>query len=144
MYSLRPFPDSLRGSFELPVWPYFNGVDNPPHPEFIKYLKNLSVVHYQDDYPKYPYGIIIDHPGLQLRDMKPTVMYFNMCQLNEDNLRVIPWIKSVSPEFRTRTKALTGDEFAWYDWNKTVEVLEITSNRVTCVPQPRMPGGRMI
>ena len=73
MYSLRELPNSLRGTFELPAWPYYNGIGQPPPPEFVKYLMDLGVVRYQDDYEKFPYGILIDNPDFSFRDMKPTL-----------------------------------------------------------------------
>lgn len=139
MYSLRPFPHSLRSSFELPEWPYFNGVDNPPPNKFVQYLRDLGVVHYQDDYPKSKYAILIDQPDFSFRGMKPTLMYFNFCQIDDDNLKIIKWSNKGRPELRQKIHEVTGDDFAWYDWNSEIEVLEVSSTKVVCAPRPRMP-----
>lgn len=137
MYSLKPFDAALRGTFELPIWPYYNGVDKPPPAEFVKYLQDLSVVRYQDDYEKHPLAILIDQPGFQFKGMKPTRMFLNSGILDDDH-KIIRWWGGKS-ELRETIIAKTGDDFAWYEWNSPVEVLAMTDMKVDMVPQNQVP-----
>lgn len=137
LYSLKPLDSALRQTFELPVWPYFNGVDKPPPAEFIKYLRDLSIVRYQDDYEKHPLAILIDQPGFEFRNMKPTRMYLTSGILDDD-YKIIRW-PGGRRELREAVISKTGDDFAWYDWNSPVEVLAMTDLRVDMVPQNQVP-----
>lgn len=137
MYSLKPFDAALRGTFELLDWPYFNGVGKPPPVGFVNYMRSLDVVHYQDDYDKSPHAILIDSQNFNFREMKPTKMFFNYGLL-DDNWKIMRW-GNERPELRKVIVEKTGDDFAWYEWNKPIEVLAMSDVRVQRVPEMRVP-----
>lgn len=153
MHSKKPLPNEIRGTFELPVWPYRNGPGaDTPH-EFRDYLKALTVFRYQDDYFEEGTGnyldaiLIPDEDGVWPHQWEGSIKCFEH-QLWVDSsdetftLKIIEWPndRSEGHQLHDSIKKATGDSFAWGSFNKSVEIFNVRPSTFNYVSGHNRPG----
>lgn len=130
VYSTEPLPLSLRGTFELPAWPYYNGNAKDIPKELIDYFKKYKIVHYQDDYVKFPSGIVIDPP------QTPFIAFLSSGWVDDSDLKIIEWPMNAPPgmsvNYRLQEKInkKTGDNWAWGEFNSIYQIDSVSPQRV--------------
>ena len=148
MHSKKPLPDTLRSTFELPVWPYREGPGQTPI-ELRDYLKQFTIFRYEDNYtggPRgmYAYAIMIpDENGTWAQDWEsPIECYQHMLFIDDETLEIIHWPNDNPQGFALHRKIeeATGDTFAWSEFNKKVELRACNSHVIAYTRGHNTPG----
>lgn len=133
IYSINPLPDELRGTFELPAWPYYNGNATDIPKELVEYFQKYSIIRYQDDYVKYPVGIVVPYQGKDYSNERSAFpAYLSAAWLDNENLSIIKWPYDDprGHSLRAKIQDTIGDDFAWSIWNREVMVTRMTLSMV--------------
>lgn len=147
IYSIEPLPYELRGEFELPIWPYFHGPGIIPK-QLLEYFQKYKIIRYQQDYGKYPSGIMIPGPDgedYSKRD-KPFDAFCTHGWIDDDDLKAMKWPMTdhegnpvgsdglaLREKIRNQIFEKTGvkdDDWAWAQWNYPVVIGQINSRMV--------------
>lgn len=148
LHSKKPLPQEIRGTFELPVWPYREGPGQTPV-ELRDYLKKLTVFRYEDDYTggpsgMYAYAIMIpDEDGTWAQDWPgPIECYEHLLWVDNDTLEIIKWPNDNPQGFALHAKIVkeTGDNYAWGAFNKKVELRACNSQVIVYTKGHNTPG----
>jgi len=135
-YTLKPLPQDLRGTFQLPEDPF--NEDPAKAQRGIDYLDALGVFHYADidvgkargDDPNDTIKpIIMNDPDTF--DFEPFPAYQYQCLLGEDDLKITQWPE---PTGRTENEMILRgreDKSNWRVWARPITVTAMRGNTVT-------------
>lgn len=125
-YTYEPLKASIRGSFELPAFPY-NG--NPKHYAlFEKYLLDLNIFWYEDNISQWPKGVKRG-PIINLtRDLGDKfICLHHSCYIDDNILKIVNFPQSMinSDKSVQLTVERNNDSFAWKDFNIVGDISKI-------------------
>lgn len=120
-YSLSPLPNSIRGTFELPAWPYARSEMDP---DLVEYFKQYDIFYYRDSITvpgQFRAGLIT--PGYESIKM-PVRCYSHSCYIDYGNrtFEIVEWWPQCSREFIQQCMTDFGDRYAWTNFNEPREL----------------------
>ena len=133
----KPLPTDIRGTFELPDWPYYHG-EYGPVPEVLKrYCQELGIVRMELEKKGYKLFVPIDahnplrkERGEWAHKWEPWTGYMSSGNFDEKTLMIRAWNPN-APKFEQRVSSGGApDNYAWYYWNTTIRVLAMDSEMV--------------
>ncbi len=133
----KPFPTDIRGKFELPEWPYFNGEHGPAPEVLTRFCQELGIVRLEVENKATKLFIPLDHhdPLLSERDKwafnwKPWSGFSSSGNFDPNTLAIRAWNPN-APKFQQRVvSGGAPDNYAWYYWNSSIRVLAMDSEAV--------------
>jgi hypothetical protein len=133
----RPFPTELRGKFELPEWPFYNGDYGPLPKVLTNYLQRLGVVRLEVEKkpnkllcPVSPNEPLFQERGEWAHTWGPWSGFVTSGNFDDDTLIIRAWNPN-APKFSQRvTSGGAPDNYAWYYWNRSVRVLAMDNEMV--------------
>lgn len=148
MHSKAPLPEAIRGTFELPIWPYYDGPGVTPVP-LMEYLRDLTVFRYEDNYTggasgQYAYAIIIpDAEGSWAHEWEgPIECFEHLLWVDDGTLEIMEWPNDNPQGFalHRKIKEAVGDNYAWAEFNKKVVLRACNSHVLAYIRGHNTPG----
>ena len=133
----KGFPIDLRGTFELPEWPYFHG-DYGPVPDVLKrFCQNLGIVRIEVEkkvtklfVPTHESDPVFEERGQWAYSWKPWNGFVTSGNFDDSTLMIRAWNPN-APKFAQKvTSGGAPDNFAWYYWNRRVRILAMDDEMV--------------
>lgn len=123
MFSFRPLVEGIRGSFELPAWPYTT--DDASYKQFSDYLTNMGIFWYEDSDADAPFSKVFTFP-VNFELPPSFIALRHRLVVDDATFKVKNWPAG----FRRDPKNIGwknqadhyGDEYAWEEFNIPGEV----------------------
>lgn len=135
IHTTEPLQDEIRGTFELPVWPYKEGPGVTPV-ELMTYFRELNVFRYEDSYTggpsgTYAYAIMVPNDeGVWPQDWEmPLECFEHVLWVDDDTCEILEWPNDNPQGFALHRKITeeVGDNFAWAQFNTQVGIRACSS-----------------
>jgi len=128
VYTLKPLPQELRGTFQIPAYP-FSKDGGEVNPKFLEWAKELGIVHYRDSVLNK--GLIIDpDEDTDMEELSGFDCYKSQMRLLYKGMKIWEWTAGDEPRKLEKIRKKHGDIFAWDEWNNLLVIGKMTTQAV--------------